>query len=132
MRVTIEHVETKEIITPSLFASKKPVYRVNVGIVFSEEELAIIKHRNLSKTGVNLPPNKIFSSLANGDEKRVARVSFVDIERIHKNGGVSEAFQTIPEAQDFEKHVRDKFLPTLKSLIFDTADYGKPSEPFEV
>ena len=132
MRVTIEHVEAKEPVTPSLttmllsavipFLNDK-VYRVKVDIQFSEEEIAIIKHRNLSGTKIEFPENRIFTirtpEIAKSHNNR-------SVGSMLENKGFAASFLSIPEAQEFEQHVRERILPTLKALIVNSADYGSP------
>lgn len=139
MRVTIEHKETKEPVSPTLtgvlFASvipalKTTVYRVSVSIQFSEEELAIIKQRNLSKIGVTVPPNRVVNDILS-ERLRDTKPSPVLISELIRDGGLSLPFYTVPEAQEFETFIRESFLPSLKNLIMSTADYGS-AKTFEV
>lgn len=139
MRVTIEHVESKDPISPTLtgvlFASvipalKTTIYRVKVSIQFSEEELAIIKQRNLYKTGVTVPRNRVLNDIDSERSRKIDLPSKL-IGDIIKDSGFSLPFYTVPEAQEFETFIRESFLPSLKNLIMSTADYGSP-KTFEV
>lgn len=138
MRVTIEHKESRESLSPSLtgllFATvipvlKNTVYRVNVTIQFTEEEIAIIKQRKLADTNIKFPENRIYTEQFPELAEKYGHHRSVG--SILQNNGFTASFHSIPEAQQFEEQVKTQILPSLKELLVSSADYGK-SQTFEV
>ena len=112
----------------------RPSIAVRSRISFSSEELELISQRGLSKSVIyQYDPKKTAQlykvPLEMTDAHRM--VDNVTIERVRKNGHISEHFYNALEVQQWEKKMRNDILPALKSLIVSPTVSGK-SETFEL
>lgn len=115
MQITIEHQEKK-----IGLLIKKTEYHVRVGIKFSNEELAIIKQRNLDKVVVD----------------EWDHVGGFPIEQtigmIVRNSGYSREFLQLVDARQYEVTLKEQILPNLKKYIQLSADDAPKSNTFEL
>lgn len=115
MRITIEHKEeTKGL----LF--KKPSYAVRLTIVFSEEELAIIKHRKLKDY-----PLYSYDMFEDGEIVGLPIGLFMD------GRPAVRSFDNLVNAKAFEAELKEKHLPALRSLLDASRETGK-TDTFEL
>jgi hypothetical protein len=116
MRITLE-TEEKQF----GLIMKKPKWWVTCKIVFSDEELAIIRQRDLSKLEVytqvhhNMPVDPIDRTLG----------------EVVKHG-IECSFNTPIEAKQFEQHLKEKLLPNLKNYLTVSAEPMSGSSTFEL
>ncbi len=100
---------------------KKPKWFVNCKIVFSDEELAIIRQRDLRDLEVytevhhNMPGEPINRTLG----------------EVVKHG-IACSFNTPIEAKQFEQHLKEELLPNLKNYLAVSAEPMTGSTTFEL
>lgn len=113
MRVTITHGQGD-----AGFIFSKPVFSVSMEIVFSEEEQAIIKHRNLKNVVLIPRPEEDVGSL-------------YTIGYFAKGKPCCPTFPNLLQAKAFETELRERYLPTLK-LYLDGSKDIRASDTFEM
>lgn len=112
VRVTIEHSQGQLV---PFFTD--PFFLVCMTIIFSEEEKAIVKHRNLKNVLlIPVPPSE---------------VSIYTIGHFAKGSPLARKFPNLIEAKAFESELREKYLPTLKVYLDGSRDL-KNSDTFEM
>jgi hypothetical protein len=116
MRITLE---TEERQFGLMF--KKPKWWVNCTIFFSDEELAIIRERALGDAVVytqvhhNMQDDPIDRTLA----------------EVVKHG-ISCSYNTPIEAKQFEQHLKEQLLPTLKEYLIVSGEPTSGPQTFEL
>jgi hypothetical protein len=109
MRITIEHKEeTKGIVF------KQPVYAVRYAIQFSDEELAIIKHRNLNDHAVFHYDHGLGDDMPTG----------VPVGLFRDGRQLVRRFDNLVDAKAFEADLKTKHLPALKAVLDASRESG--------
>ncbi len=138
MKVDIKHVEKKQ-----GMVFKKVFHGVQLTVIFSEEEKAIIKERKLERElvaerGLSAEKDEwkennrgIASKLVTAAVKGIdANSPNLTIGKLLK-GPDTYYFDTITEAKDYDNLLRDT-LPQMKNYIMDNAEVEEKETSFEI
>ena len=121
MKITIEH----DTVTLGLFR-KKTHYRVKCTVQFSQEELHVIKSKDLGdKIVLNRPPMSVLNSAPDAD------IDALRIRHFISGKGDTHTFATPGEARDYDEEVKEG-LPKLKAFIENNSDIKETKTSFEL
>jgi len=115
MRVTIKTEEFQYV--AGLF-KREPRWKVICGIEFTDEELAIIRKRNLGDLHIYT------RQIGNGAEDNV------NLNQVVKQG-IWSVYLTPVDAQNFEHELTTSLLPSLKNYITASAEVSSAAKVLE-
>lgn len=139
MKVSLKHIEKKQGLV-----FKKTLHGVELGVIFSEEEKAIISERKLGRTILmerGAPADTDPDKMANrGLAKKIAMSAIkgdMDANNFHMTfnklikGTDTYWFDTPIEAKDYNDILREETLPLAKAYLEGNKDTGS-EDSFEL